>query len=121
MVFSTPIFMFYFLVFTLFLYYIVPRRGRNVVLLLSSLFFYYWGERVYVAIMFLSTAIDYTHGLLVERYKSRGNDRGARMAVASSVIFYGDEVTAQLLAGFALIFVAVVCSETKFSFLKRRA
>ena len=41
--------------------------------------------------------------------------------VASSVIFYGDEVTAQLLAGFALIFVAVVCSETKFSFLKRRA
>lgn len=41
--------------------------------------------------------------------------------VASSVIFYGDEVTAQLMAGFALIFVAVVCSETKFSFLKRRA
>ena len=41
--------------------------------------------------------------------------------VASSVIFYGDEVTAQLVAGFALIFVAVVCSETKFSFLKRRA
>lgn len=41
--------------------------------------------------------------------------------VASSVIFYGDEVTVQLLAGFALIFVAVVCSETKFSFLHRRA
>lgn len=41
--------------------------------------------------------------------------------VASSVIFYGDEVTVQLLAGFALIFVAVVCSETKFSFLHRRS
>lgn len=41
--------------------------------------------------------------------------------VASSVIFYGDEVTAQLLAGFALIFVAVVCSETKFSFLHKRS
>ena len=87
MVFSTPIFMFYFLVLTLFLYYIVPRRGRNVVLLASSLFFYWWGERAYVSIMFLSTAIDYTHGLLVERCKSRGNDRGARMAVASSIIF----------------------------------
>ena len=37
--------------------------------------------------MFLSTAIDYTHGLLVERCKAKGNDRGARMAVASSVIF----------------------------------
>ncbi|MCI9671886.1 MAG: MBOAT family protein [Lawsonibacter sp.] len=87
MVFSTPIFMFYFLVLTLFLYYIVPRRGRNVVLLASSLFFYWWGERAYVAIMFLSTAIDYTHGLLVERCKARGNDKGAKMAVASSIVF----------------------------------
>ena len=87
MVFSTPIFMFYFLVLTLAVYYVVPRRLRNVVVLCASLFFYWWGERAYVAIMFLSTAIDYTHGLLVERYKSRGNDRGARMAVASSIIF----------------------------------
>ena len=84
MVFSTPIFFFYFLVFTLLIYYMVPRRGRNAVLLLSSLFFYFWGERIYVAIMLLSTAIDYTHGLLVERCKAKGNDRGARLAVASS-------------------------------------
>ena len=41
--------------------------------------------------------------------------------VASSVVFYGDPVTGRLLAGFALIYVAVVCSETKFSFLHRRA
>ena len=87
MVFSTPIFFFYFLVFTLLIYYIVPRRGRNAVLLLSSLFFYFWGERIYVAIMLLSTAIDYTHGLLVERCKAKGNDAGARMAVASSILF----------------------------------
>ena len=87
MVFSTPIFKFYFLVLTLFLYYIVPRKGRNVVLLAASLVFYYWGEQIYVVIMFLSTAIDFTHGLLVERCKARGNDRGARMAVASSIIF----------------------------------
>ena len=87
MVFSTPIFMFYFLVITLLAYYVVPRRGRNVVLLVSSLIFYFWGEQIYVVIMFLSTAIDFTHGLLVERCKARGNDRGARMAVASSIIF----------------------------------
>ncbi len=41
--------------------------------------------------------------------------------VLFSVIFYGDPVTGRLLAGFALIFVAVVCSETKFSFLRRPA
>ena len=39
--------------------------------------------------------------------------------VLFSVIFYGDPVTGRLLAGFALIFVAVVCSETKFSFLRK--
>ena len=87
MVFSTPIFLFYFLALTLLVYYVVPRKGRNVVLLVSSLFFYYWGEREYVTIMFLSTAIDYTHGMLVERCKKKGNDKGARMAVASSIIF----------------------------------
>lgn len=34
-----------------------------------------------------------------------------------SVLLYGDPVTPRLLLGFGLIFVAVVCSETKFSFL----
>ena len=87
MVFSTPVFLFYFLVVTLLVYYLVPRKLRNVVLLVSSLFFYYWGERIYVIIMLLSTAIDFTHGMLVERCKANGNLRGARMAVASSVFF----------------------------------
>ena len=39
--------------------------------------------------------------------------------VLFSVLFYGDPVTPRLLMGFALIFVAVVCSEPKFSFLHR--
>ena len=87
MVFSTPIFLFCFLVLTLLVYYVVPRRFRNLVLLCASLLFYYWGEQAYVVIMFLSTAIDFTHGLLVERCKKRDNDRGARLAVASSILF----------------------------------
>ena len=37
--------------------------------------------------------------------------------VISSVLFYGDLVTLPMAVGFACIFVAVVCSETKFSFL----
>jgi len=40
--------------------------------------------------------------------------------VLFSVLFYGDQVSAQMLVGFGLIFVAVVCSETKFSFLNKR-
>ncbi len=87
MVFSTPVFMFWFLVLTMGIYFVVPRTFRNLVLLTSSLFFYYWGEREYVAIMFLSTLIDYTHGLLVERCKEKSNIRGAKLAVASSITF----------------------------------
>ena len=40
--------------------------------------------------------------------------------VLFSVLFYKDPVTGRLLAGFGLIFVAVVCSETKFTFLKKK-
>lgn len=37
--------------------------------------------------------------------------------VLFSVIFYGDPVTPRLLLGFAVIFLAVICSETKLAFL----
>lgn len=40
--------------------------------------------------------------------------------VIVSVIFYGDKLTGQLLLGFAVVFLAILCSETKFSFLRRR-
>ena len=87
MVFSTPLFLFYYLTLVLLVYYVMPVRVRNLVLLIASLFFYYWGEQSYTVIMLLSIGIDYTHGMIVHRCKSRGNDRGARIAVASSVIF----------------------------------
>ena len=41
--------------------------------------------------------------------------------VLCSVLFAGDQVSGRMLAGFALIFVAVVCSETKFSFLRKNS
>ena len=87
MVFSTPLFLFYYLPLVLLVYYVTPMRFRNLVLLVASLFFYYWGEQAYTLIMLLSIVIDYTHGILVHRCKEKGNDRGARLAVASSVIF----------------------------------
>ena len=40
--------------------------------------------------------------------------------VLFSVALYGDPVTGRLLLGFGLIFVAVLCSETKFSFLRKK-
>ena len=87
MVFSTPFFLFFYLPLVLVLYYITPLKLRNLALLVVNLIFYGWGEPVYILIMFASIAIDYTHGMLVDRCKRKGNDRGAKAAVASSVIF----------------------------------
>ncbi len=87
MVFSSVFFLFTYLPIVLLAYYLTPLRWRNVVLLVLNLIFYAWGEPVYILIMFASTAIDYTHGMLVDRCKKKGNDRGARLAVGSSVFF----------------------------------
>lgn len=40
--------------------------------------------------------------------------------VLFSVVCYGETVTLRLLLGFALIFLAVIASETQFSFLRRK-
>ena len=85
MVFSSLTFLFGYLPLTLALYFLTPLRRRNFVLLVTSLFFYGWGEPVYVGVMFLSIFIDYIHGLLVERFRSR--DRLARWFVGQSVVF----------------------------------
>ncbi len=85
MVFSSLTFLFGYLPLTLALYFLTPLRRRNFVLLAASLFFYGWGEPVYVGVMFLSVFIDYTHGLLVERFRQR--DRLARWFVGQSVVF----------------------------------
>ena len=85
MVFSSLTFLFLYLPLTLLVYFLSPLKWRNFILLAVSLLFYGWGEPVYIVIMFLSIAIDYTHGLLVEKY--RDNDRKARWFVAQSVIF----------------------------------
>ena len=87
MVFSSLLFLFLYLPVVLLIYYVTPLRWRNGVLLVFNLIFYGWGEPVYIVIMFLSTVIDYTHGILVGRCKRRGDDRGARLAVCSSVVF----------------------------------
>jgi alginate O-acetyltransferase complex protein AlgI len=65
MVFSSYIFLFGFLPFALGLYYLTPRRARNLWLTLVSYVFYGWTNPAFTALMFLSTLIDYVAGLIV--------------------------------------------------------
>ena len=46
MVFSSIFFLFVFLPVVLALYYVVPRRFKNLLLFVCSLIFYAWGEPV---------------------------------------------------------------------------
>lgn len=71
MVFSSLTFLFAFLVITLLLYYIVPKKLKNVVILVSGLLFYAWGEPIYVFVMILSTFIDYTAGRVMDKFDDK--------------------------------------------------
>jgi len=44
----------------------------------------------------------------------------APFGVLFSMLFYSERPTARMLLGFALIFMAVLCSETKLSFLRKK-
>lgn len=69
MVFSTPVFLFLFLPLTLLIYYLSPKKGKNLIILLSGLLFYSWGEPIYVVVMLISTMIDYFAGLIMNKYE----------------------------------------------------
>lgn len=70
MVFSTPLFIFIYLVLVLGVYYVIRNRVyRNIVLLIFSLAFYGWGEPVFLLLMLLSIMLNYFGGLMIEKYR----------------------------------------------------
>ncbi len=83
MVFSSITFLFYFLPLVLLSYYIVPYKFKNIVLLFFSLIFYAWGEPVYIFIMIFSCIVDYTHALIIDKYR---NTYKAKLALISSIV-----------------------------------
>lgn len=85
MVFSSLIFLFIFLPLVVLCYYLVPKNMKNLILFLFSLFFYGWGEPIYISLMMFSTLVDYTHGLLIHKYKLRGENKKAKRILLSSI------------------------------------
>ncbi len=62
MVFSSAIFIFFFLPLVLLAYYAFPQRTRNALLLIASYTFYAWGEPRVVAILLIGSLVDYFAG-----------------------------------------------------------
>ncbi|MFL1469350.1 MBOAT family O-acyltransferase [Paraclostridium bifermentans] len=88
MVFSSIVFLFTFLPITLILYYILPRKMKNIVLLLISLIFYAWGEPVYVFLMMFTTVFDYLIGLLINKYR-RNKIKSKRIFIFAVLVNLG--------------------------------
>ncbi|MDT8318406.1 MAG: MBOAT family protein [bacterium] len=84
MVFSSVIFLFFFLPLTFLLYFLSPKNLRNLFLLASSLIFYAWGEGLFVLIMLVSIAGNYVAGLLVDRF----NKSTHKKLILTGAIFF---------------------------------
>ena len=65
MVFSSHIFVFYFLPIVLLVYYILPQKGKHIALTLFSYIFYGWANPLFIFLMLFSTVVDYLCGLFI--------------------------------------------------------
>ncbi|SCZ81133.1 MBOAT family O-acyltransferase [Acidaminobacter hydrogenoformans] len=82
MLFSSIVFLYYFLPCVLLLYFISPKRMKNLVLLSASLFFYWWGEPKYVLLMIFTILLGYGHGILIDKFRG---DKASKVFLISSV------------------------------------
>ena len=83
MVFTSHVFLFYFLPAVLLIYYLLPR-GRNVFLTLASYVFYGWWEPWFVLLMMISTLLDYFCGGIIASPSSTARRR--RMALVAAIV-----------------------------------
>ncbi len=88
MVFSSIVFLFWFLAPVLFLYYIVPRKAKNIVLFLASLVFYAWGEPKYILLMIFSAVFNYASGLVINGTKRKKAALVANIVVNIGILVY---------------------------------
>lgn len=85
MVFSSLIFIFLYLITTLSVYYLSPRRWRNLILFILSLVFYGWGEPKFILLMVLSICSAYGFGFIIEKHRV-SNPPKARLWLILSLI-----------------------------------
>jgi alginate O-acetyltransferase complex protein AlgI len=83
MLFSSPIFLYFFLPITLLCYFLSPKKIKNYTLLLSSLIFYGWGGISFLLLLLTSVLINYVSGILVSNSKTA---KGKKNVLAIGVV-----------------------------------
>ena len=69
MVFSSISFLFFFLPLLFLVYFLVPKKSRNLVLLCFSLFFYFFGEKWYLCLLLFVTFFNYLCAIFMDKRK----------------------------------------------------
>ena len=86
MVFSSLLFVFYFLPAVLIAYFLVPAAWRNHILLVGSLLFYAYGEPKFILVMLLSIVINYFLAIVIHRLLENGRRNYALAILWSDVL-----------------------------------
>jgi alginate O-acetyltransferase complex protein AlgI len=98
MVFSSHLFIFYFLPLVLAAYMLLPMRGKHVWLTVVSYIFYGWANPWFATLMMFQTVVDWVAGMTIARQWGRGNaavellaprqprDRMQKAALATALI-----------------------------------
>lgn len=71
MLFTNISFLYYFLPVLIIIYFIMPKKIKNIILFLASMIFYFYGEPKYILLMILEILIAYIGGILIKKYKNK--------------------------------------------------
>lgn len=84
MVFTTHIFLFYFLPLFLAVYFVLPRAWRNLWITVASYLFYGWWQPWFVCLIMFTTVMDFTWGKVITRPGATPAQR--KLAVTACVV-----------------------------------
>ena len=84
--FSSIPFLFFFLPLVFALYYLVPRKAKNVCLVVFSLVFYAWGGLSHTLLLVLTIFVDYVCGLLIGKSRQAGRRGAARAVLVCGIV-----------------------------------
>ena len=74
MLFTSISFLYYFLPSLIIIYFITPKKYKNIILLIASLLFYFYGEPKYVFLMIIEIIIAYIGAILIDKYKNQSKN-----------------------------------------------
>lgn len=86
MVFSSTIFVFFYLPVTLIGLFLCPKKWKNGWLLIMSLLFYFWGGSVFFPIIVFSILLNYTGGRLIDWFRQKGKESWSKICFISAII-----------------------------------